>query len=87
MLPLSEPVRGRDGSMISQIPLPKNTTVFIGLISANTYKGIWGPDGHQWKPERWLSPLPEAVTESKIPGVYSNLCVQSRFFFYQVSVR
>ncbi|EIW54929.1 cytochrome P450 [Trametes versicolor FP-101664 SS1] len=73
VLPLSEPVRGRDGSMISQIPLPKNTTVFVGVISANTNKAIWGPDGHEWKPERWLSRLPETVTESKIPGVYSNL--------------
>ncbi|EPS92689.1 hypothetical protein FOMPIDRAFT_1137457, partial [Fomitopsis schrenkii] len=26
-----------------------------------------------WKPERWLSTLPTAVTESRIPGVYSNL--------------
>ncbi|OJT08218.1 Cytochrome P450 3A12 [Trametes pubescens] len=73
VLPLSQPVRGRDGSMISQIPLPKDTTVFVGVISANTHMAIWGPDGHEWKPERWLSPLPEAVTESKIPGVYSNL--------------
>lgn len=86
MLPLSEPVRGRDGSMIFQIPLPKNTTVFVGVISANTNKAIWGPDGHDWKPERWLSRLPETVTESKIPGVYSNLCVQSRFFSNRADV-
>ncbi|KAI0631342.1 cytochrome P450 [Trametes polyzona] len=73
VLPLSEPVRGRDGTLISSIPLPKNTSILVGVISANTDKSIWGPDGHEWKPERWLSPLPESVTESKIPGVYSNL--------------
>ncbi|KAI0370635.1 cytochrome P450 [Pilatotrama ljubarskyi] len=73
VLPLSEPIRGRDGTLISEIPLPKDTTVFVGIMSANTNKAIWGPDAHEWKPERWLSPLPETVSEAKIPGVYSNL--------------
>ncbi|KAH9950796.1 hypothetical protein B0H21DRAFT_681895, partial [Amylocystis lapponica] len=27
----------------------------------------------EWKPERWLSPLPSTVTEARVPGVYSNL--------------
>ncbi|KAI0355873.1 cytochrome P450 [Trametes cingulata] len=73
VLPLSEPVRGRDGTLISEIPLPKDTTVFVGILSVNRNKAIWGPDAHEWKPERWLSPLPETVSEAKIPGVYSNL--------------
>ncbi len=77
MLPLSEPVRGRDGKMISEIPLPKDTTVLVGVISSNTSKAIWGEDAYEWKPERWLSPLPETVAEAKIPGVYSNLLVSS----------
>ncbi|OSD05177.1 cytochrome P450 [Trametes coccinea BRFM310] len=73
VLPLSEPVRGLDGSLISEIPLPKGTMVFVGIMSANTSKKLWGPDAHEWKPERWLAPLPEAVLEAKIPGVYANL--------------
>lgn len=60
--------------MISEIPLPKNTSVFVGVISSNTNKALWGEDAYEWKPERWLSPLPEAVSDAKIPGVYSNLC-------------
>ena len=56
-----------------EIPLEKDTLVLVGVISANTHTAMWGSDGHEWKPERWLSPLPEAVLDAKIPGVYSNL--------------
>ena len=31
------------------------------------------PDALEWKPERWLSPLPESIMDSKIPGIYSHL--------------
>ncbi|TFK92491.1 cytochrome P450 [Polyporus arcularius HHB13444] len=73
VLPLSEPARGLDGTLITEIPLPKDTMVFVGIMSCNTNQAIWGEDAHEWKPERWLSPLPESVTKAKIPGVYSNL--------------
>ncbi|KAI0039847.1 hypothetical protein FA95DRAFT_1503644, partial [Auriscalpium vulgare] len=33
---------------------------------------IWGPDAEEWKPERWLAPLPKTVEEARIPGIYSN---------------
>ena len=31
------------------------------------------PDPFSFKPERWLSPAPRALTDARIPGVYSNL--------------
>ena len=51
--------------------------VFVGVMSCNTDKVLRGEDAHSecHKPERWLSQLPETVTEAKIPGVYSNLSV------------
>ena len=61
--------------MISEVPIPKDTTVFIDIYSSNTRKALWGDDAHEWKPERWLSRLPDAVLDAKIPGVYSNLYV------------
>ncbi|TFK86201.1 cytochrome P450 [Polyporus arcularius HHB13444] len=73
ILPLSKPVRGVDGAMISEVVVPKDTTIAVGLLAANTNRAIWGEDALEWKPERWLSPLPENVTAAKIPGVYSNL--------------
>ncbi|KAI0768123.1 cytochrome P450 [Trametes elegans] len=73
VLPLSKPIRGVDGTPIHAISVPKNTTVVCGLLNCNRNKALWGADADEWKPERWLAPLPSTVTEAKIPGVYSNL--------------
>ncbi|KAI0370369.1 cytochrome P450 [Pilatotrama ljubarskyi] len=73
VLPLSEPIKGLDGSMIHEILVPKNTTIVAGLMNCNRNKALWGEDAYEWKPERWLAPLPATVTDAKIPGVYSNL--------------
>lgn len=61
--------------MISEVPLPKDTTVTIAILGSNINPAIWGDDAEEWKPERFLQPVPEAVTEARIPGVYSNLSV------------
>ena len=71
--------------MISEIPLPKDTTILVGVMSSNTSKALWGEDAYEWKPERWFSPLPETITEAKIPGVYSNLFV-SQFALLRATV-
>ena len=73
VLPFSEPIQGLDGTMIDEVVVPKGTMVFVGIRSANRNKAIWGEDALEWKPERWLSPMPHAVKEAKIPGVYMNL--------------
>lgn len=65
-MPLSEPVQGLDGSVISEIPAPKDTTVFIDIRGRNRNKAIWGED---WQPERWLKPLPKTVGEARVPGI------------------
>ncbi|KAL6304705.1 cytochrome P450 monooxygenase [Sparassis latifolia] len=73
VLPLSEPIRGINGEMMSEIPIPEGTRLFVGIAGSNLNKALWGEDALEWKPERWLSPLPTAVTEARIPGVFSNL--------------
>ncbi|KAI0760454.1 cytochrome P450 [Fomes fomentarius] len=73
VLPLSDPIRGVDGTLMSEIPIPKGTVVLLGILGSNMNKRTWGEDAWEWKPDRWLSSLPEAVTEAHIPGVYSNL--------------
>ena len=75
ILPLSAPITGLDGREINEIPIPSNTTVIISIYSANRNPEIWGPDSYDWKPERWLNPLPETVTGARIPGIYSHLYV------------
>ena len=73
VLPLSQPICGIDGRMMSEIPVPKGATLLLGLRACNTNPALWGEDALEWKPERWLAPLPRAVEEARIPGVYSHL--------------
>lgn len=72
-LPLSEPIRGVDGTWMDEIVVPKGTQVIVAVYSCNRSVAIWGKDALEWKPERWLQRLPDSVTNAKIPGVYSNL--------------
>lgn len=73
VLPLANPIRGLNGKWISEIFVPKGTRIIVGIRACNRNKDLWGEDALEWKPERWLSPLPGSVTEARIPGVYSNM--------------
>ncbi|EIW53040.1 cytochrome P450 [Trametes versicolor FP-101664 SS1] len=73
LLPLSKPIRGKDGTMMDSISVPKGTVVFVPIQAANINPEVWGPDAHEWRPERWLEPLPKSVAAAKTPGVYSNI--------------
>ncbi|KAF9048762.1 cytochrome P450 [Panaeolus papilionaceus] len=73
VLPLSQPIKTKDGKLISEIPLSKGNDVLVLLINCNCDRTLWGPDAEEWKPERWLSPLPAELIEAKIPGIYSHL--------------
>ena len=75
VIPLSEPVRCTDGTVLTEVPVPKGTTIFLNLRGCNTNKALWGEDAWEWKPERWLKPLPKAVEDARIPGIYANLYV------------
>ena len=79
VMPLSKPIHGNDGTLMNEVFVPRGTLVLTGNWASNTNKELWGEDADQWKPERWLSPLPEALKEAHIPGVYSNLFVCSLF--------
>ncbi|KAF9565111.1 cytochrome P450 [Agrocybe pediades] len=73
VLPLHTPIKGLDGSEIREIPIQAGTNVIVGIAAANCNPELWGPDSYEWKPERWLKPLPEAVPQAHIPGVYSHI--------------
>jgi len=73
VLGLSKPFRGTDGQMFHEIPLAKDTEIYLGILGSNTNIELWGDDAGEWKPERWLSPLPKTLEEAEIPGVYSHL--------------
>jgi len=73
ILPLSKPVKGVDGRERAEVFVPKGTNVIVSAFGANCNPELWGPDAYEWKPERWLSTVPESVIEAHMPGVYSHL--------------
>ncbi|KAH9057442.1 cytochrome P450 [Lactarius vividus] len=73
VLPLSFPINDVDGREMHEIFVPKNTNVFVQIYNLNRDPSIWGGDAAEWKPERWLAPLPESVASANIQGVYANL--------------
>ena len=73
VLPLYEPIRGKDGTLITEVAVPKGTVALLNLEACNTNKAIWGDDALEWKPERWLGHLPTALEDARIPGVYAHL--------------
>ena len=47
--------------MLSEIAIPKGTTLIMSLLAANHNKDLWGEDASEWRPERWLSATGERV--------------------------
>ncbi|KAI0764612.1 cytochrome P450 [Trametes elegans] len=73
VLPLYQPVRAADGTVMNELVIPAGTNLFLGMLSCNRYKALWGDDAYEWKPERWLGPVPDTVEKASVPGVYNNL--------------
>ena len=73
VLPLSTPITGIDGREMREIIVPKNTNVTVSILNCNRDPALWGPDSYEWKPERWLSPVPDTLARAPIPGVYSRV--------------
>jgi hypothetical protein len=75
VLPLSFPITGKDGKKITEVSVPKGTVLTMSIIGANRNEAVFGSDANEWKPDRWLNELPESVKSSRMPGIYSNMCV------------
>ncbi|KAJ7274475.1 cytochrome P450 [Mycena haematopus] len=73
VLTTSTPVTTLDGSTTTEISVPAETNILVSLLGSNRNPAIWGVDSLEWKPERWLSPLPQSVADAHVPGIYSNL--------------
>ncbi|KAJ3559694.1 hypothetical protein NM688_g181 [Phlebia brevispora] len=73
VLPLSTPIRTLNSSYLHEIFISRGTQIIVGSWMSNVNKELWGEDADEWKPERWLSPLPEALKSVRLPSVYTSL--------------
>ncbi|KAJ3868460.1 cytochrome P450 [Lentinula novae-zelandiae] len=68
---LHKPILDLNGTEIYEVAVPRGTTIFVSIFNANRNPDLWGKG--EWRPERWLEPLPESLINARIPGVYSHL--------------
>lgn len=61
VMPLAKPVKTSSGEQLNELPIRKGTDLIIAYGEANTLRDVWGEDAYEWKPERWLSPLPTST--------------------------
>ena len=73
VIPLARPLRLPNGEVTDHVAVAKGQEVAVPIGYINTAKEFWGEDAGEWKPERWLAPLPAALDEAHLPGVYANL--------------
>ena len=59
--------------MMTEVVLPRGADVFAHFQGSNISKALWGEDAREWKPERWLAPLPAPLEDAHLPGVYAHL--------------
>ncbi|KAE9394010.1 cytochrome P450 [Gymnopus androsaceus JB14] len=69
VIPLSKAITGLDDTEMHEIAVPSGTSIVVSILYANRNPDLWG----EVEPERWLAPLPDALIEARIPGVYSHL--------------
>ncbi|KAF8436842.1 cytochrome P450 [Boletus edulis BED1] len=70
VIPIEKPYTDKYGVMHDSIRISKGDPIFIPILVPNRSTELWGPDAHEFMPERWQS-IPEAV--SHIPGVWGHL--------------
>jgi len=77
VVPLQYAIRDpATGAMTRELLITKGTAVYLGLAAANRSKAMWGPDGSEFKPERWSGKLGNEVNTpggGRLPGLYSNM--------------
>ncbi|PIL24888.1 cytochrome P450 [Ganoderma sinense ZZ0214-1] len=70
VLPLASPITNADGEVVSEVAVPKGTSVVISIWAYNRLPSIWGADADEFNPHRFIEHEKMGAT---YVGVTSNL--------------
>ncbi|KAG8907857.1 hypothetical protein FRB99_002030 [Tulasnella sp. 403] len=92
VIPVSEPFVDHHGVVRNEIRIGKGETVLIPIMTLNRHPSIWGEDGGEFKPERWLT---ANKGTNELPSVFAGLmtflggphgCIGYRFAVMEMKV-
>ncbi|KAF8906807.1 cytochrome P450 [Gymnopilus junonius] len=69
IIPLRDPVRMSNGTIVSEISVQPGQTVVIPIIAIQCQDDVW-KDADEFRPERWLEELPPA---DRLPSGWGNM--------------
>ncbi|KAF8589221.1 cytochrome P450 [Ramaria rubella] len=75
IIPLATPHRTTSGDIITNIPVCKGQSIFLSIAAYNRLPSVWGDDGHEWRPERFLEGIEKGQNTGL--GVVSNIATFS----------
>ena len=72
VIPLSTPITLPSGQKLSSLRVRAGQVFHIPFTTMNTNPAVWGPDGAEFKPARWLTPggVPSL---SELPSGWSGI--------------
>ncbi|KAG9227224.1 hypothetical protein CCMSSC00406_0004237 [Pleurotus cornucopiae] len=91
VLPLSTPLRVIDGTVITELTVPKGLKVVASITGYNRNKQVFGEDADVFNPDRWLRT--SDGKKQTVVGVYANVltfaagvrsCIGWRFALYEL---
>ncbi|TKY90424.1 hypothetical protein EX895_000422 [Sporisorium graminicola] len=92
-LPLTTPLKTKDGRTLTSIPITAGKEVAISVTGNNMDPKYFGPDTHLFQPDRW-NHLPELHAKSKLPSPYGSfvfnggpkVCIGSKFAMTEMKI-
>jgi len=68
VIPLSEPITGRDGKTIDSLFVKRGQQIMVGIYCVNRSKKLFGEDADIFRPERWLDGTLSNLNKDKNGG-------------------